>query len=107
MDFFCGLLRSHPVIWLMSRRTSSAVARNSGLLSVDCGTACAGRACWAFELGTEAGKERTSKHSRVMRVRKTIEKQDNREPTRGKRPPLTSRMRRSGLGEQRRFPVKL
>src|SRR6516225_8623870 len=46
MDFFSGAFGRHPVISAISPRTSSAVARNSGLLLPLLGTEGAGAACW-------------------------------------------------------------
>src|SRR5258706_5532634 len=84
MDFFSGVFNPQPVILLISLTTSSAVARNSGLLVPADGAAAAGAvvACWANAKGAE---ERTkvprSKKAREhpnKRQKGAIEGQDSR-----------------------------
>src|SRR5215472_10421401 len=84
MDFFSGVFNSQPVIWLISCKTSSAVARNSGLLAAAGGadSVGAGLACWAAtgEGRTKASviHQQATTTSRAAGKRKTIENQDSR-----------------------------
>src|SRR6202008_2250031 len=82
MDFFSGVFSFQPVISLMCCSTSSAVARNSGLLAVPPLAGGRGVACWGHA-GAIASSETVSArptrlHSRKENVIAGIQVQNNR-----------------------------
>src|SRR6202008_2508401 len=82
MDFFSGVFRFQPVISLMSCSTSSAVARNSGLLAVPPRAGGRDAACWghagAIASNKTASARPTRLHSRKETVIEGIQVQNNR-----------------------------
>src|SRR5258708_38819373 len=97
MDFFSGVFNPQPVILLISLTTSSAVARNSGLLVPADGAAAAGAvvACWGNAKGggerTKGPRSKKARENPKNREKRGIEGEDNR---------ISEKRMKTGLGER-------